>query len=177
MWRAPTSRCFATLKQYSLQGQSTGRAGCTVQTDTGHTVSTDVPRFMGGADLAPQPVELLLTALLGCKTATAHYVARHLWSKPHNRIEKIEWQSVVAERDNTGAVQLPITDTPATSAGLTRVRGVAVVTAHEGVDVRKLGEIVEERCPVAAVLSAAGCELEFEWRLAAPLAADSSQQK
>lgn len=99
----------SSRKRYTLQGESVGRSGCTVLTDTGHTLSTDVPRFMGGRDLAPQPVEVLLTALLGCKTATAHYVARHLWDKPHNRIEKIEWRTVVGERDNNGTLTLALT--------------------------------------------------------------------
>ena len=33
-------------------------------------------------------------------------------------------------------------------------------------NVRELGRIVEQRCPVAAMMSAAGVALDFEWRLA-----------
>ena len=33
-------------------------------------------------------------------------------------------------------------------------------------DVRKLGRLVEERCPVAAMMRASGCALRIEWTLA-----------
>ena len=37
----------------------------------GHEIFTDVTRAQGGKDSAPQPVNLLLGALIGCETATA----------------------------------------------------------------------------------------------------------
>ena len=162
-------------KAYALGGASRGRAGCELRTSTGF--ATDVPRAAGGADEAPQPVELMLAALLGCKTATAHFVARQLWPRPRNRIERIEWRDVTAERDERGALALPIDAPPPVPAGLRLVRGVALVTpaaprrADSGppiaaADVAQLGSIVEERCPVAAMFAASACELEIEWRLA-----------
>jgi len=38
-----------------------------------------------------------------CQVATAHYVARHLWARPHNRFESIEFADVEAVRDPRGA--------------------------------------------------------------------------
>ena len=163
----------AQLKRYSLAGHSTadGRPGCTVLTSTGHELATDLPRVGGGLDAAGQPVELLLAALLGCKVATAHYVARHLWTRPHHRLGAVRFTSVVAERDERGALALPMTQTPPATAAMRRVRGVVhvrpasapgIITAA---DVRRLGELVEERCPVAATLALAGCVLDFEWVL------------
>jgi putative redox protein len=155
------------LKTYALHG-TTARSSCRVGTGTGHTILTDLPKAMGGSDQAAQPVELLLAALLGCKSATAHYVAQHLWRRPHNRIEQIEWIDVVAHRDDRGATSLPITSSPPVGAGLIRVSGVASVqprgpVSHE--DVQALGALVEARCPVAVMFAAAGCEMNFEWRL------------
>ena len=176
-------------KVYGLSGVSVGKAGCDVTTSTGFTISSDTPVPSGGRNAAPQPVELMLGALLGCETATAHFVARQLWPRPHNRIDRIEWQDVTAERDERGALSLPITQPAPVPAGLTRVRGVALVVPaavapRRGArgaggdaaadqrpspiteaDVVALGEIVEERCPVAAMFAASGCELDFEWRL------------
>eukprot|EP00976_Prorocentrum_cordatum_P033251 677248-Prorocentrum_minimum.AAC.4 len=59
----------------------------TVTFDSGHTLHTDVPSKDGGGDTAPQPVEHLLTALVGCEQATAAFVARRM--KPRLRLESI----------------------------------------------------------------------------------------
>lgn len=175
---ASTTRGTATTKTYGLSGRSTGAAGCTVDTDTGFQLATDIPKKVGGANSAPQPVELLLASLIGCETATAHFVARHLWPRPQNKIRSIEWSTVVAERDERGALHLPIQDAPPVPAGLTRVSGVATVattgrsaggdTADQitPAQVQELGRIVEERCPVAAMMQASGVALDFTWQLA-----------
>ena len=158
--RAKLYRCSAT----SLPG-----AGCAIQMATGYTVRTGLPRRMGGDDTAPQPVELLVAALLGCKTATAHYVARHAWPKPDNMIESVAFLDVVACRDENGALALPIAEPNPVPAGLTYVAGTAVVipraTGVQNADVQALGRLVEQRCPVAATLRAGGCQLDFVWTL------------
>lgn len=43
---------------------------------------TDLPLRMGGQNSAPQPLELLLAALIGCTQATAAYVARQMNHHP-----------------------------------------------------------------------------------------------
>mmetsp|Transcript_31164 Transcript_31164/g.68193 ORF Transcript_31164/g.68193 Transcript_31164/m.68193 type:complete len:222 (+) Transcript_31164:1-666(+) len=190
----------ALRKVYKLSARSMGRAGTVISTDTGHTIRTDVPKHMGGDDIAPQPVELLLAALVGCKTTTAHFVSRHLWRGSTFRIEAIEWLNVTAERDNRGAVSLPIDAAPAVVAGLSIVTGVArvnltrrckaIATARgaptdarnetreatpeaaasaasvgEVPDLRRLGEIVAQRCPVGAMVAESGCVVDIDWQL------------
>ena len=161
------------MKKYGMSSSSVESPGCIALTDTGHSIRTDLPRQVGGQDTGPQPVELMLAALLGCKTATAHFVARHLWPRPHHRIHTIKFEDVEAERDERGALTLPITQQPPASAALVRVRGVAIITpmstgAISAADVSALGELVEQRCPVAATLLTAGCKLDFVWRLSPP---------
>ena len=63
-------------KTYHLTGEGK-RNACTMQTDDGHTILSDIPKAMGGSDTAPQPVYLLLAALAGCETATANFVGEH----------------------------------------------------------------------------------------------------
>ena len=66
-------------KLYSITGTTQGTTS-TSQT-RGHTLRTDTPPSGGGKDTAPQPVETLLAALIGCEGATADFVARMLRTK------------------------------------------------------------------------------------------------
>merc|ERR1719296_340649 len=76
-------RCFASrpmkprIKQYKLTSSGSGVA-MEAHTGSGHAIHSDLPRFTGGRDTAPEPVYLLLAALCGCEAATAAFVARHL---------------------------------------------------------------------------------------------------
>ena len=158
------------IKRYAVSSRTLqpSKPGCSVRA-AAHCVTMDLPKLAGGNDEAPQPVEVLLAALLGCKTATAHFVARNAWPRKHNRIHAIEFCDVEAERDERGAITLPITDEPPVTAALLSVRGVARVrptsTEITARDVAELGEMVDVRCPVAATLRQAGCLLNFQWVL------------
>ena len=88
------------------------------------------------------------------------------------QIDRIAFSQVVAERDERGALALPIGTPPPVTSALLSTRGIATVTpppraqgvvTHEQVD--ELGHLVEKRCPVAATLKAAGVDVNFEWRL------------
>merc|ERR1712032_503454 len=86
-----TSRRMSTLKRYALDGVSRG-GGVELRTSTGHALRTDMPVSMGGDDEAAQPVEMLLAALVGCETATAHFVARQLWRRRQCQLTSIVWE-------------------------------------------------------------------------------------
>ena len=147
-------------KLYSITGTTSGTTS-TSQT-RGHTLKTDTPPSGGGKDTAPQPVETLLAALIGCEGATADFVARMLRTK----IRSIDFE-LEASRDPQGAAHLPV-DAPAPSVSrLTRIWGVAHVEI-DGDDemIEKIGRIVHERCPVANMVVSSGCELDIEWRRA-----------
>ena len=78
--RAAPSRSLSTKKsrRYDKIYELTARGeacACTTRVRQ-HTIRTDTPKLSGGMDTAAQPVELLLAALVGCETATAHFVAR-----------------------------------------------------------------------------------------------------
>lgn len=63
-------------KTYQLSGQGV-RNRCSMHTDDGFDIATDIPKSMGGGNTAMQPVLLLLSALAGCETATANFVGAH----------------------------------------------------------------------------------------------------
>ena len=147
-------------KLYSITGTTQGTTS-TSQT-RGHTLKTDTPPSGGGKDTAPQPVETLLAALIGCEGATADFVARMLRTK----IRSIDFE-LEASRDPQGAAHLPV-DSPAPAVSrLTRIWGVANVSIDaDDATIEKIGRIVHERCPVANMVVASGCELDIEWRRA-----------
>ena len=161
---APSRRSLSTRKPREKLYSITGRTGGTTSTSQtrGHTLKTDTPPSGGGKDTAPQPVETLLAALIGCEGATADFVARMLRTK----IRGIDFE-LEASRDPQGAAHLPV-DAPAPAVSrLTRIWGVAnVETDADDELIEKLGRIVHERCPVANMVVASGCQLDIEWRRA-----------
>ena len=121
---------------------------------------------MGGSDTAPQPVETLLAALLGCTQATAIYVGRMM--KPRLIIDKIEFVEIKAYRDERGALELPIDVLPTIPARLQYISGIIKVYFKKGMNVTEeqlsiLAEQTEARCPVANMIHASGCVMDLKW--------------
>mmetsp|Transcript_8807 Transcript_8807/g.17759 ORF Transcript_8807/g.17759 Transcript_8807/m.17759 type:complete len:219 (-) Transcript_8807:580-1236(-) len=153
-------------KHYKIAGTGK-RSAVTITTDTGHVLQTDVPKKMGGLDSAPQPVEHLLAALLGCTQATAIFVGRMM--SPRMLIDKIDFD-VEAHRDNRGAVELPIDKIPEVPARLQRVSGTVEVYFKKGHEVSQeqlnlLAEQTEARCPVANMMHSSGCHMDLKWKI------------
>jgi len=157
------SRSFSSrLKRYSVVGRGEGCWSRCV-TGGGSVVVTDTPRSDGGGGSAAEPVETLLSALIGCEQATAHFVSRML--RPRLRIDRIEFL-LEAERDTAGSSHLPVTVTPPVAAALKCIKGSAKVHVKDPAtpaDIHRLGDIVAKRCPVAALLN---CPLHIDWILA-----------
>jgi hypothetical protein len=113
---------------------------------------------MGGGNKAPQPVDMLIAALIGCKQATAKFVARsmkidlqevefELWAE---RYLKFGWETCANRgnytcrnphalflplinhfsRDENGAISMPITEVPSIPSRLTRIRGKALAKTN-----------------------------------------------
>jgi uncharacterized OsmC-like protein len=148
---ASLSNSSSTAKAYQLDGF--GVAGGTkveATTGTGHSISTDIPKSMGGGDTAPQPVETLLGAWMGCTQATASFVGRQLlMERPRNNEPSsdkttasgrprrrrpprteilLEFDNIEAYRDSNGALELPIRKTPSTPSRLQRITGTIKVS-------------------------------------------------
>ncbi len=152
------------LKSYTVLGRGVGSA-VEMKTNTDHIIRTDVPIKMGGKNTAPQPVEHLLAALIGCTQATAVYVGRMM--KPRLLVDKIEFH-LKGCRDERGALELPIEVIPATPARLTHVSGTVTVHFKKGAVVSEaqllvLKEQTEARCPVANMMNASGCKMDITW--------------
>ena len=152
-------------KSYKLEGTGEGTK-VEVTTNTGHSLATDIPKPMGGKDTAPQPVETLLASWMGCTQATALFVGRNLPERLS--ISRIEFENIEAFRDERGALQLPIEETPEIPSRLQRITGKIRVFERKGVQISAeqmevLKEQTEIRCPVANMMIASGCEIDVEW--------------
>jgi putative redox protein len=155
-------------KTYHIQGHTTPKAksSVTMTTNTGHSLQTDLPKPMGGKDEAPQPVETLLAALIGCTQATAIFVGRQM--KPDRLvIDRMEF-SLTGTRDERGALQLPIDIDPPVPSRLQQVSGTIRVFTAKGTSISNeqmtlLREQTEQRCPVANMMLASGCAMDVEW--------------
>jgi putative redox protein len=142
----------------------------TMRTDTGFKLETDVPLDMGGENSAPQPVETLLAALVGCTQATALFVGRQM--EPRILLESLDFD-LTAVRDQRGALELPITELPSVPAQLQCVEGT--ITVYIKQSKRELARVLtdeeltlfsqqtEARCPVASMMMASGCEFKIKW--------------
>jgi uncharacterized OsmC-like protein len=176
------------IKSYKIHGVGKG-SRVHVRTNTGHELRTDVPaQTMGGTDSAPQPVETLLAALLGCTQATAIFVGRHL--KPRVLIERLEFVDIVAERDERGALSLPIDVDPSVPARLQKISGTIQVYTRRKQTKKKneeapplsqeqldmLSRQTELRCPVANMMMASGCEMNIQWIDGSSTTGSSSQE-
>jgi putative redox protein len=169
----PSSSKF--VKSYTLKGIGRG-ARVDVTTITGHHLATtDVPLSMGGEDSAPQPMETLLAAWMGCTQATAVFVGRQM--KPTRLlIDRLEFDTIQAFRDERGALQLPIEIVPKVPSRLQRITGTIRVfpkkqaksnrsSALTNKDIQQLQEQTEARCPVANMIIASGCCMDVNWTI------------
>lgn len=152
-------------KSYRLSGVGKGTK-VEITTDTGHFLSTDIPKTMGGTDSAPQPVETLLAAWMGCTQATALFVGRQL---PDNRVVvELDFENIRAFRDERGALQLPINELPEVPSRLNRITGTIKVSSSKGdplstEQIQLLQQQTEIRCPVANMMIASGCSIDVKW--------------
>lgn len=100
------------------------------------TITTDLPKSMGGNDIAPQPIELLLSSWMGCTQATALYVFRQMMniqsslsSSRHIILDKLEFINIQGIRDQRGALSLPINTDPTIPSRLQYITGTIKVYA------------------------------------------------
>ena len=199
--RASSVRLFATQesnlsKSYTLNGKGLpGGTKVEATTNTGHSLATDIPKTMGGGDSAPQPVETLLGAWMGCTQATASFVGRQLLlkkakrqpvkdtttSRQHRRPPRtevlLEFINIQAYRDEQGALELPIRQTPSIPSRLQLITGtikVSLVPASstdeptpeilfDPEELEILKEQTEARCPIANMILESGCAMDVEW--------------
>lgn len=154
--------CQAKVKQYGIKGITSGVA-CDIYTSSGFQMRTDIPKVVGGDNSAPEPIYHVLSALVGCESATAMFVARKL----RLDVTSIRFE-VRASRDERGALALPIDRTPVVPSRLDKIEGTAFVSSPKSISDLQLHTLAEQthaRCPVANMISSSGTELSIKFVL------------
>ncbi|KAL4484364.1 hypothetical protein ABPG74_019541 [Tetrahymena malaccensis] len=147
------------LRQYSIKSQSSQAQAKSV-TKSGFTVITDMQKKDGGNETGPSPVELLLSALVGCQNIVSRMVAKNLGFN----INEISFD-ITAERDHRGICTQPMTEDAPVTSGLFRIYGTATVdTDGSQEQLTQVSEIVKKRSPVARMIVDSGCKIEIEWK-------------
>jgi len=152
------SRCSGT-KRYNLSAVSSAPGS---ETTSKILNSKPITTSITNSN-KPEPVDLLLAALVSCESATAHYVARKL--KPPITLGKLSFH-VIAERDPIGALHLPIDQPPPTPSRLTKVDGSVYVdscTVASDEQLNALSKITHVRCPVANMMILSGCSVNLSF--------------
>ena len=159
----PSTPKSETKKRRLQKGCGPGMTMHTVKTQ--FTLQTDLPKTMGGENRAPQPVETLLAAWIGCTQATALFVMRQM-GPAVQAMDKMEFD-IMAFRDEQGALQLPIEVTPQIPSRLLEITGtIRVYTPSIPLSEDQLNllqEQTEVRCPVANMIIQSGCQMNVAW--------------
>jgi putative redox protein len=80
-----------------------------VEVNDRHTITTDEPESLGGADAAPSPHELLPAIVASCvSTMIALYAQRHDWKLDDLRVD-VEYDADTTPRQVKLHVHLPVT--------------------------------------------------------------------
>ena len=160
-WRAVAAPMSTAprWKTYQLSARGSGNT-CVSETRDGFTIQSDIPTSVGGNNSGPQPVYLLLAALVGCKQATSAFVAM----KMRIKIGSIAFD-LTSRRDERGALALPLHEPTQTVAMLQRIEGTATVeTSASQSELDALGRQVALRCPVANMIELSGCMVDIKWK-------------
>jgi putative redox protein len=129
--------------------------GITVKASTPkHEFIIDEGKHMGGQDLGPNPLQVVLGALAACENVTARVVAREMNFDLQDLTFKIKGQF-----DPRGFMGDPNVRPYFENITVE----VAVKTSESEERIQELKEKVESRCPVYTMLKAANVEMNDHW--------------
>jgi putative redox protein len=125
-------------------------------TDTEWTIKTDEPVEDGGSNTGPNPMQLFIASLAGCQNEQAQVVADELSLSITQVDIKLE-----IDLDLSGF--MGTSDNSNGSYKNLRLEALVLgdVTNEQ---VKNLGQKVDDRCPILALLRTSGCEIESSWR-------------
>jgi uncharacterized OsmC-like protein len=124
-------------------------------TDTEWKLQLDEPLEDGGLNSGPNPMQYFIASLAGCQNEQAQVVAEELALN----IEQINI-NIEIDLDLSGFMGM----TDHSNGSYKSVRLIATVAGElTDADVKTLGEKVDARCPILALLRTSNCQIESSW--------------
>jgi putative redox protein len=145
----------AHLETFKAEAQGKGWPTKVSITDTEWTLQLDEPVEDGGSNSGANPMQYFIASLAGCQNEQAQVVADEL----SLNIAQIDI-NVEIDLDLSGF--MGTSDTSNGSYKNARLNAVVLgeVTAEQ---VKTLGQKVDERCPILALLRTSGCNITSSW--------------
>lgn len=143
------------LETFKAEGQGNGWPTKVDITDTEWKIQLDEPTEDGGSNSGPNPMQFFTASLVGCQNEQAQVVAEELSLS----IEQINIQ-IEIDLDLSGFM-----GTSDHSNGSYKSVRLNAVVQGEVTDeqVKVLGQKVDDRCPILALLRTSGCKIESNW--------------
>jgi len=123
--------------------------------DTEWTLKVDEPVEDGGLNTGPNPMQYFIASLVSCQNEQSQVVAEEL-SLTISQIDiKVE-----IDLDLSGFMGMSDTS----NGSYKNVRLDALVSGEVTAEqVKNLGQKVDERCPILALLRTSGCKIDSNW--------------
>lgn len=144
------------IETFKAEAQGNGMPTKVAITDTEWKLQIDEPIEDGGSNSGPNPMQYFTASLAGCQNEQAHAVAEELSLS----IEQIDIK-VEIDLDLSGF--MGTSDNSTGSYKNVRLDAVVLGEATDG-QVKSMGQKVDARCPILALLRSSGCTIESNWR-------------
>lgn len=138
--------------KFQVTGENTGLKS--VVKAGKHEIIVDEAPQMGGNNEGPNPLQYMLSALVGCGNVVAHLVAKEM----NFDLQELSFEAT-GEFDPRGFMGDPNVRTYFETVTV----NVKVETTESEERLQKLKEQVEARCPVYGTFRAANVELKGAW--------------
>jgi len=147
-----------TMETFKATAQGKGWPTKVAILDTEWNLQVDEPEEDGGSNSGPNPMHYFTTALAGCQNEQAQVVAEEL-SLSLTQIDL----TVEIDLDLSGFMG----EADSSQGSYKEVRLSAAVHGDVTADqVAALGQKVDARCPILALLRSSGCNIISDWRVA-----------
>jgi uncharacterized OsmC-like protein len=143
------------LETFKAQAQGIGWPTKVSIADTEWKLQLDEPTEDGGSNSGPNPMQYFIASLAGCQNEQAQVVAEEL----SLNIEKINID-VEIDLDLSGFMGT----SDHSNGSYKNVRLNAIVTGDVTEEqIKSMGEKVDARCPILALLRTSDCTIESNW--------------
>ncbi len=143
------------LETFKAKAQGNGWPTKVDILNTEWKLQLDEPTEDGGSNTGPNPMQYFIASLVGCQNEQAQVVAEELSLD-------IKQINIEAEIDIDLSGFMGTSDNSNGSYKNVRLNAVVLGEATEE-QVKSLGQKVDARCPILALLHTSGCNIESNW--------------